>query len=251
MKADHLAQTLEARMRTETESTVMESRKFFSLVTARLKDDDRTLQKLEGLASRIGSDDQDRAAGKRAAELTTRLSGYVSEEIQCRLDRLYMEAMRSTSELPSSNTAGGEEEIALALEEELASLYPEITVLSEISARQQFSDPIQRELENHHGNMYSVSEKKLSQVSLFSRFLHGRPLSDRIADLGHDDRNDAVHTRYQRALTRSSVISRMSGRSYRRLQDGTRHKAPRTDLQTRVIIERLDQKFNLVAFTGF
>jgi predicted ATP-dependent protease len=79
MKADDLAQTLEARMRTEMESTVMESRKFFSLVTARLKDDDRTLQKLEGLASRIGSDDQDRAAGKRAAELTTRLSGYVSE----------------------------------------------------------------------------------------------------------------------------------------------------------------------------
>ncbi|RWQ93808.1 hypothetical protein C8Q69DRAFT_509030 [Paecilomyces variotii] len=162
--ADDLAQTLEARMRTGTESTVIESRKLFSLVTARLKDDDRTLQKLEGLLSRLGSDDEDRAAGKRATELTSRLSGYVSEEIQCRLDRLYMETINSTSESSAFNGAGGEDEVLLALQEELESLYPEITVLSDISAKQQFSDPIQRELENHHGNMYSASEKKLSHI---------------------------------------------------------------------------------------
>lgn len=153
-------------MRTGTESTVIESRKLFSLVTARLKDDDRTLQKLEGLLSRLGSDDEDRAAGKRATELTSRLSGYVSEEIQCRLDRLYMETINSTSESSAFNGAGGEDEVLLALQEELESLYPEITVLSDISAKQQFSDPIQRELENHHGNMYSASEKKLSHVSV-------------------------------------------------------------------------------------
>ncbi|KAL1852940.1 hypothetical protein Plec18170_005522 [Paecilomyces lecythidis] len=162
--ADDLAQSLEAQMRTGTESTVMESRKLFSLVTAKLKDDDRAMQKLEALLSRLGSDDEDRAAGERATALTSRLSGYVSEEIQCRLDRLYMEAINSTAEAPALNGAGVEDEVVFALQEELASLYPEITVLSDISAKQQFSDPIQRELENHHGNMYSASEKKLSHI---------------------------------------------------------------------------------------
>lgn len=153
-------------MKAGTESAAADRKKALSSIATRLKDDDRTLKILEKLASGIGSSEEDRVAGSRAAELTAKLAGYVAEEIHCRLDRLYMETI-CAGRNGSVEGSEHEHEPLDALEEELKSLYPEIGVLAEMSAKQQFSDPILSELQSRHNRLRLTSEKKLDYVRLF------------------------------------------------------------------------------------
>lgn len=96
---------------------------------------------------------------KRTNHLSTMLSGYVAEEIHYRLDRLYLENIHADI---ACNTL--DETTTTALEEELESLYPEIELLAEMSTRQQFHEPILRELRNEHGHLREASQEKLEQV---------------------------------------------------------------------------------------
>lgn len=108
---------------------------------------------------------------KRTEQLGAMLAEYVGEEIHYRLDRLYLESLLA-GQVKSSNGTGesgerGEEELA-ALGEELESLYPEIDVLAEMSTKQQFSEPILRELQNRHSQLRHTSHKKLEYVWHYS-----------------------------------------------------------------------------------
>lgn len=101
----------------------------------------------------------DASTVKRTGHLSTMLSDYVAEEIHYRLDRLYLENIQANiSPSTVDGTAG------TALEEELESLYPEIELLAEMSTRQQFHEPILRELQNEHGQLQNASREKLEQV---------------------------------------------------------------------------------------
>jgi hypothetical protein len=62
-------------------------------------------------------------------------------------------------------SAHTETEVIAGLEEELDSLYPEIDILTEISTKQQFVEPILQELQNHHGQLRIASHEKLDNVS--------------------------------------------------------------------------------------
>lgn len=90
------------------------------------------------------------------------LADYNAEEIHYRLDRLYLEAIQSGPS-KANQTAPGSETIA-ALREELESLYPEIEILAEMSTKQQFHEPILREIHNQHSQLRAASEEKLERV---------------------------------------------------------------------------------------
>lgn len=144
-------------------------------MTARLKDDDRTFGALERLASGVDSTGENAAAVRQTVELSATLAEYVTEEIHHRLDRLFLENIHDSqldSDKPTETSDNQQEEIIAALEEELESLYPEIGVLAEMSTKQQFSEPILRQLQNHHGQLRVASHRKLEYVCVVRTGLH-------------------------------------------------------------------------------
>lgn len=151
-------------MKNESEKATTDGKRILSLLSARLKEDDRILADLEKVASGITPTGDDASIVKRTSELGALLSQCVAEEIQCRLDRLYLENLSINQEDPDCGPSAVNNEAILALEEELESLYSEIEVLAEISTKQQFSEPILRELQNHHGQMRIASHEKLDHV---------------------------------------------------------------------------------------
>lgn len=159
----------------------MDGRRVLSSLTTRLKEDDRILTGLEKLASGINSSGDDATVAKRTEQLGAMLAEYVAEEIHYRLDRMYLESVLAAGQATSGPGPGpgqsqptGEEESneheqeeLVALGEELESLYPEIDVLAEMSTKQQFSEPILRELQNRHGQLRNASHGKLEYVCFF------------------------------------------------------------------------------------
>lgn len=155
----------------------MDGRRVLSSLTTRLKEDDRILTGLEKLASGINSSGDDATVAKRTEQLGAMLAEYVAEEIHYRLDRMYLESVLAASQAtsgPGQSQPTGEKESneheqeeLVALGEELESLYPEIDVLAEMSTKQQFSEPILRELQNRHGQLRNASHGKLEYVCYF------------------------------------------------------------------------------------
>lgn len=152
-------------LRDETEKVTTEGRSVLSLTAAKLRDDDKALGALERLASSLDSAGDSAAAVRRATELSATFEKYVTEEIHYRLDRLFLESMHDGHlDSDASSGIGDEEDIITAFEGELESLYPEIEVLAEMSTRKQFSEPILRELQNHHDKLRVTSIGKLEYV---------------------------------------------------------------------------------------
>ncbi|KAL1967782.1 hypothetical protein VTN77DRAFT_2471 [Rasamsonia byssochlamydoides] len=169
--ADDLKNDIDARLSAQREQAQAEKRQLLMSVTAKLKDDDRALAKAETLASELESTEEDHILKKRAAELTSALSRFVSEEIYCRLDRLYLETLKA-GDCVSGEAAATDDSI-IVLEQDLESLYSEIEVLAEISARQQFGEQILRELQRNHDQLNSTLEGKLDLIlHLVSEMTH-------------------------------------------------------------------------------
>ena len=89
------------------------------------------------------------------------LADCTAGEIRYRLDRLYLEAIQNSEQ--DTRQMVDSETIA-TLEEELESLYPEIEILAEISTKQQFYEPILREIHNEHSQLRAASQQKLERV---------------------------------------------------------------------------------------
>lgn len=150
-------------MRAETEKARLDGKKILSSLTSRLKEDDRILAGLEKLASGIKSTGNDASVAKRTEQLGAVLAEYVAKEIHYRLDRLYLESIQA-DQARSNEPAEEHEEALAALREELEALYPEVDVLAEMSTKQQFSEPVLRELQNRHGQLRTASQGKLECV---------------------------------------------------------------------------------------
>ncbi|KAJ5348366.1 uncharacterized protein N7506_001619 [Penicillium brevicompactum] len=159
MAATELSNELEGDFRTATDRSGAESKKILAALSTRLKQDDKSLASLEALMSSIKVRGNDASTVKRTGHLSTMLSEYVAEEIHYRLDRLYLESIQA--DIGSGSLDGA---TSTALEEELESLYPEIELLAEMSTRQQFHEPILRELQNEHGQLQEASREKLDQA---------------------------------------------------------------------------------------
>ncbi|KAL4869980.1 hypothetical protein BDV12DRAFT_166773 [Aspergillus spectabilis] len=162
--SSELAHELEVSLKNESERSTMEGKKILSILTTRLKENDKLLSDMEKLVVGVRPSDDDAMIMKRTSELSRVLAQYIAEEIYCRLDRLYLEKVLDGSKMVSDiSTKKGSEAVA-ALEEEMDSLYPEIDILAEMSTRQQFVEPILRELQNHHGQLRIASHQKLDHI---------------------------------------------------------------------------------------
>lgn len=161
---NELSDELEAGFRSQTDKTAAESKRILSSLSTELKQDDKSLAILESLVSGVKSHGNDAATVTRAANLSSMLAGYSADEIHYRLDRLYLDALQATG--PSADQTAVEDETITALEEELESLYPEIEVLAEMSTKQQFHEPILREIHHEHSQLRVSSQQKLEQVGV-------------------------------------------------------------------------------------
>lgn len=143
------------------EQAQAEKRQTFQAVASKLKNDDRRLAAAESLAADLESSREDGLLLQRAGELAGTLAQLRSEEIYTRLDRIYLESLSESS----STGQPAEEEISL-LEQDLDSLYPEIEVLAQMAARQQYEQPIICEVQRGRQEMTQSIEEKLGLVCL-------------------------------------------------------------------------------------
>ncbi|PYH95370.1 hypothetical protein BO71DRAFT_323295 [Aspergillus ellipticus CBS 707.79] len=159
-----LAHVLELALRSQSEQATAEGKRILSSLTLRLKEDDRMITQLERLCAGIELTGQDEAILNQASEQGTALAQYVSGEIQHRLDRLYMESLQESSIEIRSEPSRIEDGTLIALEEELESLYPEIEILAEMSARQEFTEPMINGISSRHGELRISIHQKLDYV---------------------------------------------------------------------------------------
>ena len=156
---------MKAGLKIESENTAVDSKRILSTLAAWLKEDNRVLADLERLGSGIGPTGDDASVVKRTSELSTILAQCLGEEIQCRLDRVYLENIRAGQFKAKQKLNDAVDEVSVALEEELESLYPEIDLLAEMYTKQQYTAPVSRALQNHHNQLHVASHKKLNYVS--------------------------------------------------------------------------------------
>ncbi|KAL2359345.1 hypothetical protein RJZ56_007806 [Blastomyces dermatitidis] len=145
-------------------------------LASKLKDDDRSMQGLEKIASTIQIDTNYKELRARAIELTAKLARYLAEAVHSRLDRLYTETLQSS---PPGLDEYDEEAVA-ALQEEISSLYSEIEILSEMATEQQFRDPILRALQSRGTEAHSTSQQQLEQI--FDTILELTQSTERITE---------------------------------------------------------------------
>ncbi|KAA8652306.1 hypothetical protein EYZ11_008864 [Aspergillus tanneri] len=161
--ATELAHELSLTLKNESEKATTDGRKILSVLTILMKEDDRIFTDIEKLVTEVNTTGDDALFVKHTLDLDTRLSQYVAEEIQHRLDRSYLESIQD-SQKPGHCLRETEDEGMATLEDELESLYPEIDVLAEISSKQRYGEPILRELHNRHGKMRIAAHKKLDYI---------------------------------------------------------------------------------------
>lgn len=161
-QANELSDELQARFRSATDKSGAENKRILSSLSTQLKQDDKMLAGLEALISGIKLNGSDASTVKRTADLSAMLADTTAQEIHYRLDRLYLETIQSGRS--DYGQTAVEDEAVSAIQEELESLYPEIEILAEMSTKQQFQEPILREIRHEHGQLRAASQHKLEQV---------------------------------------------------------------------------------------
>lgn len=165
-QANQLSDELETRFRIAMDKTGAENKRILSSLSTQLKQDDKVLASLETLISSTKSNRSDASTVKRTADLSAMLAETTAQEIHYRLDRLYLETIQTSNS--DYGQAAVENETFSALEEELESLYPEIEILAEMSTKQQYHEPILREIHHEHGQRRAASQQRLETVRLIS-----------------------------------------------------------------------------------
>ncbi|KAJ5117065.1 hypothetical protein N7448_004014 [Penicillium atrosanguineum] len=160
--ANELSDELETRFRNATDKTGAENKRILSSLSTQLKQDDKVLASLEALIAGIKSNSSDASTVKRTADLSAMLAETTAQEIHYRLDRLYLEAIQSSKS--DYGQVAVEDETFSALEEELESLYPEIEILAEMSTKQQYHEPILREIHREQGQLRAASQQRLERT---------------------------------------------------------------------------------------
>ena len=106
-----------------------------------LKHDDKILARINKLLSEFPSNDENELESARIQALSARLAAFISDEIRCRLDRTYLEALNS------SNASDETETVELAphetsLKTELRTLYTEIDAVAQMFVDRAFTTPL-------------------------------------------------------------------------------------------------------------
>lgn len=155
--------------------TGQENKRILSSLSGQLKSDDKALAVLETLVSGVKSNRNDASIIKRTTDLSAMLANYSAEEIHYRLDRIYLQATQG--EIPDRDPDSSKAETIAALKDELESLYPEIEVLAELSTKQQFYEPILREIHTEHSQLRAASQQRMEEVSIITLIECGNALT--------------------------------------------------------------------------
>lgn len=175
MQVNELSDELEASFRGAMDRTGQENKRILSSLSAQLKSDDKVLAVLETLVSGVKSDRNDASIIRRTTELRTMLANYSAEEIHYRLDRIYLQ--ETQGEIPDFDQGPSNTEFIAALKEELESLYPEIEVLAELSTRQQFHEPVLREIHVEQSQLRAASHQRMEEVLIIALIECGHALT--------------------------------------------------------------------------
>ncbi|KAK1833586.1 hypothetical protein QBC39DRAFT_389822 [Podospora conica] len=148
---------------------------------ALFRSDDKLLSSLEKLGWELQTEDpeeQDNVVMLR--ETCARLIKLTVEGLRARLDRLYLEALDSSTRSGATRRLAADE--VSALQEELESLYAEILPVAQMSVEQQFLEPALQDLAAKHGQGLSKSEAAIRYMHDCLDYLldHASELSQRV-----------------------------------------------------------------------
>ncbi|EEP76050.1 predicted protein [Uncinocarpus reesii 1704] len=127
-----------------------------------LKEHDAVLRNMEKVAASSQSAEEISALKKRVGDLTALLAKYIAEEVNCRLDRVFFETVEASQEAEDDDP--GVLQQLESVEAEVNSLYPEISVLSDMAAKQRFQLPILQVLEEWQEQSQLGAEEQLQHV---------------------------------------------------------------------------------------
>lgn len=136
-----------------------------NIVDEVLHSDDKLLSSLQKLGWELETEDREETETvSQLREICARLIKYTVECIRTKLDRTYLESLRSFPKSGSENQASKEE--ITALQDELESLYSEILPVAQMSVEQQWLEPSLRSLSTKTGQGLSHAAVSIQYVSL-------------------------------------------------------------------------------------
>lgn len=136
-----------------------------NVVDEALQSDDKLLSSLQKLGWELETEDREETETvSQLREICARLIKYTVECIRTKMDRTYLESLRSFSKSGSDNQASKEE--IQALQDELESLYSEILPVAQMSVEQQWLEPSLRSLSTKTGQGLSHAAVSIQYVSL-------------------------------------------------------------------------------------
>ncbi|KAI9875601.1 MAG: hypothetical protein M1830_008217 [Pleopsidium flavum] len=147
MAADELLQGLTVQIAAAQQQLKSSNSTLQASVTETLKSDDRILSRLQDLAGDLNEEDVEvgDSIAERTKKLSAKLADFIAEEIRCRLDRIYLEG-RLKDFVSTEGRLDDPEDTEQLLEEEMSSLYSEISAVAEMSVHQNFVEPIMKQL---------------------------------------------------------------------------------------------------------
>lgn len=112
-----------------------------TIVADLLKYDDKILARMNKLISEFPSNHENELERVRIQSLIARLAAFISDEIRCRLDRTYLEALNSSN---ASDVTGTVELTPheTSLRTELGTLYTEIDAVAQMFVDRTFTTPL-------------------------------------------------------------------------------------------------------------
>lgn len=153
----------------ELDQGIKDSRKdLTSIVDEVLQSDDKLLSSLQKLGWELETEDREETENvAQLREICARLIKYTVECIRTKLDRSFLESLRSFSKSGAEDRAPGED--IAALQDELESLYSEILPVAQMSVEQQWLEPSLRSLSAKTGQGLGHAAGSIQYVSLSSR----------------------------------------------------------------------------------
>ncbi|KAI9771986.1 MAG: hypothetical protein M1835_006325 [Candelina submexicana] len=161
---EELSQSINSQLAAAQQEMKSSNAALMPAVTELLKKDDRMLAGLEKLAT---NEDVSKDQGKLAAKvehLCSMLATLKTQAIQCRLDYIYLETLNRPNSANHHSSTDDEAEL-LSLQEELDSLYSEITPVAEMAIQQEFQGPIVHAIHDKECKANTQAEIRFEYVS--------------------------------------------------------------------------------------
>lgn len=177
-QVEDLIQELEERFQGAQKDLIADQSKLLPAISTLLREHDVVLRSMEKLASSSEQAEESNMLRKRVDELSALLAKYTAEEINHRLNRVFQKSV--TSDTSTRNEVCDIPEQIESVQAELNSLYPEVSILAELAARQQFQKPISGIFEEWQEHSQFATEEQLQHVCHCSSVLGIQRTNNRI-----------------------------------------------------------------------